>query len=93
MPGNSVRRPNQPASGPAVGSIFIGGFGLGLGPMMGSDHTENGPLYRDTQTPVSSRCTCYDAPDANGGGPYAEGMIPSPLGRGLPSRWGSGKSF
>jgi hypothetical protein len=91
MPGNAPRRPNQPASGPAVGSIFIG-----LGPLMsinGSDHTENGPLYRDTQTPSWSRCTCFDTPEDYGGGPWAEAMIPSPLGRGLPSRWGTGKSF
>jgi len=90
MAGNSAKRPNQYAGGPAIASIFIGG---GLGPMNGSDHTENGPLYRNTQTPVWSRCTCYDPPEGYGGGPWAAPMIPSPLGRGLPSRWGFGKSF
>jgi hypothetical protein len=91
MVGNAVRRPNQYAGGPAVGSIFIG---MGLGPMNGSDHTENGPLYRNTQTPAWSRCTCYDIPPSSEGSPIvADSMIPSPLGRGLPSRWGYGKSF
>jgi hypothetical protein len=89
MPGNSARRPNQPASGPALGSLFIGL----MGPMPMDGHTEDGPKYRNTNTPVSSRCTCYDIPEEDGGGPYASPMIPSPLGRGLPSRWGYGKSF
>jgi hypothetical protein len=89
MPGNAVRRPNQPASGPAVGSIFIGM----LGPMPMDSPTEDGPKYRNTNTPVSSRCTCFDTLADDAGGPYARGMIPSPLGRGLPSRFGFGKSF
>lgn len=87
MPGNAPRRPNQPASGPAVGSIFIG---LGMG-WAGEDQWEDGPKYRNTNTPVSSRKVCFDGDD--GDGPYAGGMIPSPLGRGLPSRHGYGKSF
>jgi hypothetical protein len=85
-----IRRPNQYAGGPMLGSVFIG---MGMGPMNGSDHTENGPLYRNTQTPAWSRCTCFDTPEGYDQGPWAEGMIPSPLGRGLPSRWGYGKSF
>jgi hypothetical protein len=88
MAGNSAKRPNQYAGGPAVASIFIG-----LGAINGPDHTENGPLYRDTQTPSWSRSTCYDTLEGSSGGPWAEGMIPSPLGRGLPSRHGYGKSF
>lgn len=92
MAGNSAKRPNQYAGGPAVGSVFIG---LGLGPVInGSDHTENGPLYRNTMTPTWSRCTCYDIPETSEGSPIVtDSMIPSPLGRGLPSRHGFGKSF
>lgn len=82
MPGNSVRRPNQPASGPAVGSIFIG-LGMGWAP---DAQWDDGPKYRDTQTPTSSRKTCMDGVE------YGD-MLPSPLGRGLPSRNGFGKSF
>ena len=90
MPGNAPRRPNQPASGPAVASIFLG-LGRMLGPMNGDSMSEDGPKYRNTNTPTSSRCTCYDVPA--GEGPWAADMIPSPLGRGLPSRHGFGKSF
>lgn len=86
MPGNSARRPNQPASGPALGSLWIGM----LGPMPDSQW-EDGPKYRGTNTPSSSRKVCYDSQEPDG--VYASGMIPSPLGRGLPSRWGFGKSF
>ncbi len=84
MTGNAVRRPTQPPTKPpAVGSIFIG---LGLGPPMPSGGTVDGPKYRNTNTPVSSRCTCMDGVEEGG-------MVPSPLGRGLPSRHGFGKSF
>lgn len=86
MAGNSAKRPGQYAGGPAIASIFIG-----LGAINGPDHTENGPLYRGTNTPAWSRCTCYDTTE--GAPPYASDMIPSPLGRGLPSRHGFGKSF
>lgn len=89
MPGNAARRPNQPASGPAVASIYIG-LGRMLGPM--DDGWDDGPKYRSTNTSTSSRCTCFDSPD-QGEGPWAAGMIPSPLGRGLPSRHGFGKSY
>lgn len=85
MPGNAFRRPNQPASGPAVASVYLSL----LGPM-DMCHWENGPTYRDTLTPTSSRLV-RDGSDSDG--QYAPGMIPSPLGRGLPSRFGSGKSF
>ena len=62
-----------------------------MGPM--PDATwQDGPKYRNTNTPVSSRKVCFDG-DATDDGPYAPPMIPSPLGRGLPSRWGYGKSF
>jgi hypothetical protein len=87
MPGNSARRPNQPASGPALGSIFIGL----MGPSLMDNGWSDGPKYRGTNTPTSSRCTCFDGDGAET--PYASGMIPSPLGRGLPSRHGFGKSF
>lgn len=87
MAGNATRRPNQYAGGPAVGSIFIG-LMRGV-PMDGG--WEDGPKYRNTNTPIRSRCTCYDAPDAEA--PWSADMIPSPLGRGLPSRHGYGKSF
>lgn len=87
MPGNSPRRPNQPASGPAVGSIFLGI----MGPMP-MDSWEDGPKYRNTNTPVSSRKTCFDPLD-DAEAPWAADMIPSPLGRGFPSRHGFGKSF
>jgi hypothetical protein len=90
MVGNAARRPNQPpGSGPALGSMWIGM----LGPMPMDDHWDDGPKYRDTQTPTSSRCTCFDPPEDDTGEPYAAPMIPSPLGRGLPSRFGFGKSF
>lgn len=87
MPGNSRRRPNQPASGPALGSLWIG-----MMRPMPMDSWEDGPKYRNTNTPVSSRCTCFDD-DGTAEGPYASGMIPSPLGRGLPSRHGYGTSY
>jgi hypothetical protein len=86
MPGNSARRPNQPASGPALGSIWLGI----MGPMDMSSW-EDGPKYRGTLTPTSSRKTCFDGEEPDG--VFAPGMIPSPLGRGLPSRHGYGKSF
>ena len=87
MAGNSAKRPGQYAGGPAIASIFIGS----MGPMPMDSGWEDGPKYRNTNTPISSRCTCFDNGDAEG--PYASGMIPSPLGRGLPSRHGFGKSF
>jgi hypothetical protein len=87
MPGNAPRRPNQPASGPAVGSIFIGLMGG-----MPLDAWTDGPKYRGTNTPVSSRRTTYDPLDS-AEAPWSADMIPSPLGRGLPSRHGFGKSF
>lgn len=81
MPGNAFRRPNQPASGPAVASIF-----LGFGRMYTDDQQDSGPKYRGTDTTSSWRCTCLDS--------YPDGdMVPSPLGRGLPSRHGFGKSL
>lgn len=91
MPGNAPRRPNQPASGPAVASIYIG-LGRMLGPM--DSGWDDGPKYRNTQTSTTSRKTCFDPmPGGDGDGPWAADMIPSPLGRGLPSRHGFGKSF
>jgi hypothetical protein len=81
MPGNSVRRPNQPASGPAVGSIW-----MGIMAFPPPETWTDGPKYRNTNTTTSSRKTCMDdVPDGE--------MVPSPLGRGLPSRHGYGKSF
>lgn len=91
MPGNASRRPNQPASGPAVASFYLG-FGRLLGPM--DTGWADGPKYRNTNTSMSSRCTCFESPESGEGeGPWAADMIPSPLGRGLPSRHGYGKSF
>jgi len=87
MAGNSAKRPNQYAGGPALGSIFIGL----MGPSMMDSHWDDGPKYRGTNTSMSSRRTCYDVDDS--AAPYAPDMIPSPLGRGLPSRHGFGKSF
>lgn len=82
------KRPGQYAGGPVLGSLFVGMMGP-----MATDHWEDGPKYRGTNTPVSSRCTCFDYSGTPADGPWAAGMIPSPLGRGLPSRWGYGKSF
>jgi hypothetical protein len=87
MAGNSAKRPNQYAGGPALGSIFIGL----MGPTP-SDSWEDGPKYRNTNTSVWSRKTCFDPLDS-AEAPWAADMIPSPLGRGLPSRHGFGKSF
>ena len=81
MPGNASRRPNQPASGPALGSMWIGIMGYRPSPTW-----EDGPKYRGTNTSVSSRKTCFDSVEDGD-------MIPSPLGRGLPSRNGYGKSY
>jgi hypothetical protein len=90
MPGNARRRPNQPASGPAVASLFLGFGGL-YAPM---SQWDDGPKYRNTNTSMSSRKTCFGSPESGDGeGPWAADMIPSPLGRGLPSRHGSGKSY
>lgn len=87
MPGNAFRRPNQPASGPAVASIF-----LGFGRMYPDDQQDSGPKYRNTNTSMSSRKTCFDPVDS-AEAPWAADMIPSPLGRGLPSRHGYNKSY
>ena len=87
MPGNAARMPNQPASGPALGSILIGVMG-----MTPSEGWINGPEYRDTLTPTHSRSTRFDPMDGTEP-PDAPSMIPSPLGRGLPSRHGFGKSY
>jgi hypothetical protein len=91
MPGNAPRRPNQANNGPAVASLYLG-FGRMLGPMMDDGGWSDGPKYRNTNTSMSSKCTCFDSPDS-GEGPWAAGMIPSPLGRGLPSRHGYNKSY
>jgi hypothetical protein len=88
MPGNARRRPNQPASGPAVGSLWLGI----MGPMP-MPSWEDGPKYRGTNTSSSSRKTCFDSYTETSDGPWAADMIPSPLGRGLPSRHGFGKSY
>jgi hypothetical protein len=87
MPGNSVRRPNQPASGPAVGSIW-----MGIMAFPPPETWTDGPKYRGTNTSSSSRKTCFDPIDS-AEAPWSADMIPSPLGRGLPSRHGYGKSF
>ena len=88
MAGNSAKRPGQYAGGPAVASIFLG-FGRMLGPM---SQWDDGPKYRNTNTSMSSRKTCFDPVDS-AEAPWAADMIPSPLGRGLPSRHGYNKSF
>jgi hypothetical protein len=85
MPGNASRRPNQPASGPAVASVWLGIPSRFLGWPTDSNWTD-GPKYRGTNTSVSSRKTCFDSIEDGD-------MIPSPLGRGLPSRNGYGKSY
>lgn len=86
MAGQGARQRNQPPTEmPMLGSLWIGSIG---GPWWGgSDHPHaDGPLHRNTMTPTSSRCTCLD--DMEGGT-----MIPSPLGRGFPSRHGWYLSF
>lgn len=80
MATNGRRSPNQTPSSAGLGSIFVSI----MGPMPDTQW-EDGPKYRGTNTPVSSRKTCFDGEEG--------GMIPSPLGRGLPSRHGYGKSY
>ena len=77
-------RPYLPGYGGRIS--FIGILGVP------SDEWEDGPKHANTNTPTSSRRTCFDTEDS-GDGAYAPGMIPSPLGRGLPSRHGYGKSL
>ena len=81
------KRPGQYAGGPMLGSLFVGM----MGPMDGH-HWEDGPKYRNTNTASSSRCVSDWLP-SDSDGPWAASMQPSPLGRGLPSRFGFGKSF